>query len=100
MSYAPLYGPTFHALVREPLPTVETVVLSDGTGIHVGSDAVIRTLGHLGGRWAFAGKLLKAIPRPLRETGYRFVARHRRQWFGGAERCPLPDVTVRERLLP
>lgn len=55
----------------------ETVVLVDAAGAHVRSAAVVRVLRGLGGRWAFLGALLGLVPRPLRDAGYRWVARRR-----------------------
>lgn len=78
----------------------DSVLLSDEAGTHIESDAVVGILRHFGGRWAIPRILLQVIPRPLRDAGYRVVARNRRRWFGGAEQCRLPDVSDRDRLLP
>ncbi len=31
------------------------------------------------------------VPRPLRDAGYRLIARYRYRWFGVADACALPD---------
>jgi len=58
------------------------------------SSAVVRTLWVLGGRWAVLGSLLWLVPRPVRDLGYRLVARHRHLWPFG-EVCELPGLGTR-----
>ena len=41
--------------------------------------------------WRLAGLLLQLVPRPLREWGYRLVARNRYRIFGRFESCALPS---------
>jgi len=48
-------------------------------------------------RWL--GILLQALPFPLREWGYRQIAR-RRYWFGSADSCTLPPPRKRNHFLP
>jgi predicted DCC family thiol-disulfide oxidoreductase YuxK len=83
------------------------------------SDAVIFVLKHFGaaglhpagqpgaavptraGRslWQLVGFLLQLLPRPLRDRGYRLVARHRYRIFGRYESCPHPSEDTRSRFL-
>lgn len=51
------------------------------------SAGTVRLLWTVGGAWRVAGAALWLVPWPLRELGYRLVARNRRR-FGHA--CPLP----------
>jgi predicted DCC family thiol-disulfide oxidoreductase YuxK len=41
--------------------------------------------------WRLAGLVLQLVPRPLRELGYRLVARNRYRFFGRFESCVLPS---------
>lgn len=101
--FAPLQGTTAatHELGAYASVTNGSLVLrriSDGT-MFLRSDAVLELLRALGGFW----KILligRIIPRPLRETAYRFVARHRIDWFGHADTCSLPDARLVKKLLP
>jgi predicted DCC family thiol-disulfide oxidoreductase YuxK len=66
------------------------------------SDAVIFILGCLGARHSLsrmAGSLLSLIPPPLRELGYRIVARNRYRIFGRSETCILPAPEHRDRFM-
>lgn len=63
------------------------------------SDAVGEVLLRLGGPWRPLGRLLRLVPRPLRNAGYDLVARVRYRIFGRLERCPLPSAAQRSRFL-
>lgn len=63
-----------------------------------GSDAIIAVAAHLRGTPALL-RCLKFIPAPLREVGYRFVARHRYRLMGRTDVCALPDKALKERML-
>jgi len=98
--FSPLQGETARDwLQMTPDSPLDSVTLADATGIHRKSDAVWRILVLLGGVWRPAGWLLRLIPRPLRDWGYDFVARHRYRWFGKKESCRLPTPAERERFL-
>ncbi len=77
---------------------LDNVVLIDDAGAHLRSDAALRIARSLGAPWSWAW-LLVAIPRPLRDGVYDFVARHRYQWFGRKDVCPLPRPEWRARFL-
>ena len=67
-------------------------------GAHERSDAALRTARALGAPWSWLW-LLIAIPRPLRDAAYDFVARNRYHWFGRKQACPVPRPEWRERFL-
>jgi predicted DCC family thiol-disulfide oxidoreductase YuxK len=46
-----------------------------------------------------AGFLLSLVPRPLRDWGYRIVARNRYRVFGRSESCILPAAESRDRFM-
>lgn len=78
--------------------TPETVVLVEKGRVYTHSTAVLRILRGLGGAWQllYVGMIL---PRALRDALYRFVARHRYQWFGQQEACMLPTPELAQRFL-
>jgi len=63
------------------------------------SEAVLATLGELPGHWPKLAAVLGRIPRPLRDLGYRLVARWRNRIWGRVESCPIPTHEERERFL-
>lgn len=76
----------------------ESVVLVVGGRVYTHSAAVLRIAGQLGGIWRLAavGWLL---PQAWRDALYRYVARHRYQWFGRQQSCMLPTPALRGRFL-
>ncbi len=64
--------------------------------LHDRTAAIARALVALGGRWAFLGWALLAVPRPLADAVYRFIAARRHRL--GMARCELP--ADRTRFLP
>lgn len=65
---------------------------------HRDFDAVIHAGRRFGG-WARLTGVLLALPRPLRDRLYRWLARHRYALFGRADMCALPDPAFRDRLI-
>jgi predicted DCC family thiol-disulfide oxidoreductase YuxK len=101
LRFAPLQGSTYAALARpDRLRELESMVLLDADGLHLQSEAALRLLELAGGGWSCLARIGRALPRPLREGAYRWVARHRRAWFGTAESCPLPGARDSQRFLP
>ena len=62
------------------------------------SDAMIRVLTQLGGGWRFV-KVLRIVPRPIRDFGYRLIARNRYRMFGKTEECLVPTPELSNRFL-
>ena len=102
--FAPLQGATFPALVtpaqRAGLPDSIVVLTSQGS-LLVRSDALIHILRSLGGGWRLLGGWIAAVPRPVRDLGYGFVARIRYRVFGRREDwCPVVPPDWRARFDP
>jgi predicted DCC family thiol-disulfide oxidoreductase YuxK len=99
--FAPLQSEAGRALLThfalDP-NAIDAVVLIDAAGAHTRSDAALRVARILGAPWSWLGPLA-AIPRPLRDAVYDFIARHRYRWFGRKDACPLPRPEWRERFL-
>ena len=76
----------------------DTIILVEDGRAFERSTAALRVARRLGGAWPLVGILL-AIPRPLRDAAYGWLARRRRRWFGRVERCPVPGPELAERFL-
>jgi predicted DCC family thiol-disulfide oxidoreductase YuxK len=63
------------------------------------SDAIIFVLKKIRGFWHASAFVMKIVPRPVRDLGYRFVARIRYRIFGRYDTCPLPTENTRARFL-
>lgn len=77
---------------------LDSVVLVDGDRLWVKSDAALEVLRRIGGGWAFL-RVLRIVPRPIRDAVYGWVARHRYRWFGKRDECWLPTPELRRRFL-
>jgi predicted DCC family thiol-disulfide oxidoreductase YuxK len=62
------------------------------------SDAVLRVLESLGGKWKLASSL-KIIPSFLRNAGYDLVAEMRYKIFGKKSTCRLPTPKEKDRFI-
>ena len=73
-----------------------TLVLIQDDECYVCSDAVLAIAAGLTRPWRVL-RILKAVPRPLRDGLYRFIARNRYRWFGRRRACFRPDEAVLDR---
>src|SRR3546814_17665411 len=73
-------------------------LLLDAAGARTDSDAISAVLARLGGAWR-AARLLRLVPRWLRDPLYRRLARNRYRWFGRREACYLPPAAEQDRFL-
>lgn len=102
--FAPLQGGTFNSQVpeesRRGLP--DSIILRTADGALLArSDAMIYILKRLGGGWKIQAAILAAIPRPVRNGMYDFIARIRYRVFGTREDlCPVIPPTQRQRFDP
>ena len=71
--------------------------IEDGRA-YLRSDAWFAILAHLRPpmRWL---RILRVIPRPLRDAAYDLVARNRYRWFGRYAVCPLPPAGTEHRFV-
>lgn len=102
--FAPLQGETFRALVpvaqRAGLPDSIVIRTADGSLLSR-SDAIVRILQRLGGRWKISASVLAVIPHGLRDAVYDFIARIRYRVFGKrADLCPIVPPELRRRFDP
>jgi len=70
-----------------------------GESVLVRSDAVVALLRELRQPWPVVGGVIGWIPRPVRDLGYRAIARWRHRILGRLESCPVPTAEERERFL-
>ena len=61
------------------------------------SDAALMVLSNLPG-WGWV-RVLRAIPKPLRDAAYSLVARNRYRIFGKYGECFVPDAEMRARVM-
>lgn len=100
MLFAPLQGTTARRLLSsDDIEYLHSLILWTPQRAYRQSAAVVRILWTLGGVWRPIACLLWLIPLPLRNAGYRLVARHRYRLFGKREACRMPSPLERARFL-
>ena len=101
LRYATLQGETAARLLGPPQGESggwSVKLLQDGR-LYDRSTAAIRAAMSAGG----AGRLFAVflvVPRFVRDAVYRWIAKNRLRWFGGAEACLLPTAALRKNFLP
>jgi predicted DCC family thiol-disulfide oxidoreductase YuxK len=75
-----------------------SVILIEDNAVYVESTAVLEICARLAPPWSWLG-LLRIVPRPLRDACYRFIVRHRYQWFGRTDTCQVPSADVMARFI-
>ena len=75
-----------------------SMVLIDGQGTWLRSDAVLRIAAGLGAPWS-AARVFFLVPRVVRDAVYRVVAAIRHRLAGFLPACALPDAALRAKML-
>lgn len=81
-----------------PTDDFETFVMVEGDRYYTKSAAALRVLRRLGLPYALAYAFV-AVPRPLRDRVYDFVADRRYGWFGRRDSCMVPGPEIEARFL-
>ena len=99
--FASIQGKTGAALLMNAglsVDGLQTMLLCDNGRVWAQSAALLRVLHGLGWPWRFAW-VAWLVPAPLRDGGYRVVARNRYRLFGRAETCLIPPENAAARFL-
>jgi len=98
--FSTLQGTTATELLsEEDSRNLDTVLFFEHGTAFRRSSAIVKLLTHLGGFWKVLGWLLWIIPRPIRNLGYRLIAKVRYRLLGRKETCRLPTPEERQRFL-
>ncbi|MFP6762788.1 MAG: DCC1-like thiol-disulfide oxidoreductase family protein [Planctomycetaceae bacterium] len=98
--FATLQGTTAaELLTEEDGRNLDTVIFFEHGTVFRRSSAIVKLLQHLGGFWTVLSWLLWIIPLPIRNLGYRLIAKIRYRLLGRKETCRLPTPDERQRFL-
>jgi len=76
----------------------ETIVYVRNKEVYIESTAILEILNDLGGMWRIS-KVFKLIPKAVRNSTYRFIARNRYRIFGTRSSCLMPAPGNEKRFL-
>ena len=99
--FAPLQSPSGREAARAldlPENPPASVILKEDGRYTVRSTASLRILRQLAGLWPLFYFFI-AVPAPLRDLAYKFVANNRYRWFGKNASCFVPTPEIRGRFL-
>ncbi|NEV93171.1 DUF393 domain-containing protein [Psychroflexus sp. YR1-1] len=78
---------------------IDSIILIDpGNAYYIKSTAALEICKDLSGLYP-AFRLFLVLPKGFRDLIYDFVARHRYQWFGKSETCPMPSEEEQSKFL-
>ena len=77
---------------------IASVIFIDHDKVYTKTDAVIQIANRLSG-WPKLFRLLKFIPKPIRDLAYDLIAKNRYALFGKRASCRIPDASIRHRFL-
>jgi len=77
---------------------ITSVILIDNEKVYTKTDAVIQIANRLSG-WPSLFRLLKFIPKSIRNFGYDLIAKNRYTLFGKRDQCMIPASSARNRFL-
>jgi predicted DCC family thiol-disulfide oxidoreductase YuxK len=75
----------------------DTNAVVHGGKVFFKSDAALTVLSHLPG-WGWV-RVLRFVPKPLRDAVYNLVARNRYRIFGKYDNCFIPDASLQARVM-
>jgi predicted DCC family thiol-disulfide oxidoreductase YuxK len=81
-SFAPLDSDAGREARSRVSGAPDSLLLVDARGVHAEGDAVLAIARGLRFPWPLLARLGAAVPRPVRDRAYRWIA-CRRRWFGG-----------------
>jgi len=76
----------------------DSFVLIEGGRVYTQSSAGLRVLRRLRHPWPLLYGFV-AVPKPIRDAVYRWIARNRYRWFGQRDACMVPTPELRRRFL-
>ena len=101
LRFAPMQSAAGKQLMQkfgiDPAQMKTFVVIADGRA-YVRSDAAIRVSRFLRGGWRLL-RMVRVVPRPIRDYVYDLVARNRYRWFGRHDTCIVPTSELESRFI-
>lgn len=82
----------------DPHDPVSFLLLEQGRA-YTDTDAIARVLLSFGSGWGLIARLMRLVPRPIRDASYRWLARNRYRFFGRREVCFVPNPANADRFL-
>lgn len=82
----------------DPHDPVSFLLLEQGHA-YTDTEAIARVLLSFGSGWALIARIMRIVPRSIRDASYRSLARNRYRFFGRREVCFVPSPANADRFL-
>lgn len=92
------HAETFLSSLSNAWQHKDSIVLVIDDQIFTESDAVLEICKRLQGIWPLL-YIFRFVPKVVRDYIYRFIAKHRYQWFGKQDTCVLPSDALKARFV-
>lgn len=92
------FAKEFTAHTNLKVENVSSVILYHEGQFYTESDVPLRLTKLLGYPWNLAYPFI-FLPRIIRDTIYRWIARNRYRWFGKKDECMIPTPALQSRFL-
>jgi predicted DCC family thiol-disulfide oxidoreductase YuxK len=76
---------------------INSIIFIKNNTAYFYSDATANILIEVGGFYKIVGKFILLFPKFIRDSVYKFIAKHRYQWFGKRNTCSVPTDEEKER---
>jgi predicted DCC family thiol-disulfide oxidoreductase YuxK len=98
--FAPIPSEVAQLLFRKFQIPAETdsVILIKSNKVYSESDAAIEIAGMLSFPWKMM-VVFRIIPKKMRDTIYRLIAKNRYRWFGKRDICKIPNPSDKESFI-
>lgn len=99
--FAPLQSDAGQKLIEQfrlPAADFSSFVLIEGDRHYTKSTAALHVFKRLSGFWPLLYVLI-AVPKPIRDAVYKWIAKNRYKWFGKKEQCMVPTPDIKARFL-
>ena len=77
---------------------LDSIIVIENNTVYDSSDAALFISKHLNGLWK-CFYIVKLIPKSLRNSVYKIIAKNRYNWFGKKDFCVIPSPDIRNRFL-
>lgn len=78
--------------------TTDSIVLIEEHNAYIESTAALKVCSRLQWPWKMLS-LFRIVPKPIRDSLYKWIAKNRYKWFGKQETCILPTENIQNRFI-
>lgn len=98
IKFASLQSEIAREYLNDKLPLPDSIVFLEKGKIYTESSAALKIVPYLSAPYRLL-RIFGILPKSLRDSAYRFIAKNRYRWFGKKDECLLPSPDYADRFL-